>query len=152
MVEDMISFERMPSLGRVDTWNVSQGLTQFQGADLARGFVVAGDAAGLAVHEAVLADPDLEYGLAEATVLIALALVFRHFALGATIFCGTGPGGHRNNLTLNGKTGNVPLVTGGRGAKLTSAAEAVLDLAGFMARLKSCPSRSVVQVRDPGAI
>jgi hypothetical protein len=48
--------------------------------------VVAGAAAGLAVHEAILADADLEYGLAEAAVLVALALVFWHFALGATVF------------------------------------------------------------------
>jgi len=73
--------------------------------------VVAGAAAGLAVHEAVLADADFEYGLAEAAILVALALVFCHFALGATVFAGAGSGGHRSNLALRGVMGNVPLVT-----------------------------------------
>jgi hypothetical protein len=73
--------------------------------------VVTGAAARLAVHEAVLAEADLEYGLAEAAVLIALALVFRHLALGATVFAGAGSGGHRSNLALRGEMGNVPLVT-----------------------------------------
>jgi hypothetical protein len=76
-----------------------------------RGLVIASAAAGLAVHEAVLAEADLEYGLAEAAVLIALALVFCHFALGATAFGGTCSGGHRSNLALWGAMGNVPLVT-----------------------------------------
>ena len=74
-------------------------------------FVVAGEAAGFAVHEAVLAEADLEYGLAETAVLIALALIFRHLALGATVFAGAGSGGHRSNLALRGVMGNVPLVT-----------------------------------------
>ena len=78
---------------------------------LAGGFVIAGGAAGFAVHEAVPADADLENGLAEATVFVALALVFRHFALGATVFGGTGSGGHRSNVALNSGAGNVPLVT-----------------------------------------
>jgi hypothetical protein len=65
----------------------------------------------LAVHEAVLADADFEYGLAEAAVLVALALVFCLFALGAAVFGGTGSGGHRSNLALWGEMRNVPLVT-----------------------------------------
>jgi len=77
----------------------------------ARGFVVAGDAAGFAVHEAVLANADLEYGLAEAAVLIALALFFRHFALSAAVFGLAGSGGHSHNLALGSQIGNVPLVT-----------------------------------------
>jgi hypothetical protein len=49
--------------------------------------------------------------VAEATVLIALALVLCHFALGATVFGVAGSGGHSNNVTLSGEMGNVPLVT-----------------------------------------
>ena len=82
---------------------------------LARGLVIAGGAAGFAVHEAVLADADFEYGLAEAAVLVALALVLDHFALGTTAFGGTGSRGHRNNVALPGGAGNVPLVTWVRG-------------------------------------
>jgi hypothetical protein len=46
-------------------------------------FVIAGGAAGLAVHKAVLAYADVVGGLAEATELIALAASLGHFALGA---------------------------------------------------------------------
>jgi hypothetical protein len=83
---------------------------------LARGLVIAGGAAGFAVHEAVLADADFEHGLAEAAVLVALALIFRHFALGAAAFGGTRSRGHRNNVALRGEAGNVPLVTTCQGA------------------------------------
>ncbi len=62
------------------------------------GFVIAGVAAGIAVHKSVLADTDIEYGLAEAAVLLAVALCFRHFTLGATVFGVAGSGGHRNNV------------------------------------------------------
>ncbi|HTA50303.1 MAG TPA: hypothetical protein VK930_12675, partial [Verrucomicrobiae bacterium] len=63
------------------------------------------------VHEAVLTEANFEDGLAEAAVLFALALGFRHVALGAAVFGGTGSGGHRSNLALRGEMGNVPLVT-----------------------------------------
>ncbi len=66
---------------------------------LIRGLVIAGGAAGFAVHEAVLTNADFEYGLAETTVLIALALVFGHFALGAAVFGVGGPGGHDSNVS-----------------------------------------------------
>jgi hypothetical protein len=79
---------------------------------LAGGFVVAGSAAGFAVKEAVLTKANFEDRLAKATVLFALALGFRHVALGAAVFGGTGSGGHGNNVALGSGTGNVPLVTG----------------------------------------
>ena len=50
---------------------------------LIRSFVVAGRAAGLAVHESILADTDFEHGLAKAAKLLAFAAVFRVLALGA---------------------------------------------------------------------
>jgi hypothetical protein len=120
------------------------------GTGLVGGFVVAGGAAGLAVHESVLADADFEYGLAEAAVLVALALIFRHFALGATVFGGPGSCGHKNNVALRGEVGNVPLVTcvcGATGSsanevEFASAAEAALHFSDLVARLKSCPSRT----------
>ena len=131
-------------------WNANRKLTVVQEADLVRGFVVAGEAAGLAVHEAVLADADFEYGLAEAAVFIAFALVFCHFALGAAVFGGAGSGRHRNNVALRGEAGNVPLVTCVSGwfknsneVEFASAAEADLHFSGLTARLKSCPSRTV---------
>ncbi|MGA8216253.1 MAG: alpha/beta hydrolase [Candidatus Sulfotelmatobacter sp.] len=93
-------FRRFPR----ECWSVG-------GPGLARGFIVAGDAAGLAVHEAVRAEANIEHGLAEATILVALALVFRLLALGATVFGGAGSSGHRGNLAPKSETGNVPLVT-----------------------------------------
>jgi hypothetical protein len=80
---------------------------------LTRGLVIAGGAAGFAVHQAVLANADFEHGLAKAAVLLALALVFGHFALCATVFGVAGSGGHISNVTLGDEMENVPLVTWG---------------------------------------
>ena len=63
------------------------------------GFVVAGGAAGLTVHEAILADADFEYGLAQAAEFVALAGGFCHFALAAAKFGGSGSVGHRCNAS-----------------------------------------------------
>ena len=78
---------------------------------LVGGFVIAGGAAGFAVHQAVLANADFEHGLAEAAVLLALTLAFGHFALCATAFGLAGSGGHSKMLTPGGEGENVPLVT-----------------------------------------
>jgi hypothetical protein len=78
---------------------------------LIRSLVVASGAAGLTVHQAVLANADLKHGLAEAAVLIALALRFWHFALSATVLGAAGSSGHRNNVAPGVGRGNVPLVT-----------------------------------------
>ena len=86
-------------------------------AVLAGGFVVAGGSAGFAVEETVLTKANFEDRLAEAAVFFALALGFRHVALGATVFGGTGSGGHGNNVALGARTGNVPLVTAGAHGK-----------------------------------
>jgi hypothetical protein len=75
------------------------------------GFVVAGGAAGFAVHESVFADADVKLGLAEDAELIAVAVIFRHFALAAAEFDGGGSVGHGTNVALGCKMGNVPLVT-----------------------------------------
>jgi hypothetical protein len=80
---------------------------------LVGGFVIAGGAAGFAVHQAVLANADFEHGLAEAAVLLALTLAFGHFALCATAFGLAGSGGHSKMLTPGGEGENVPLVTWG---------------------------------------
>ena len=75
------------------------------------GFVIAGIAAGLAIHEAVRADADIWLRLAEAAELIALALVFRHFALAATILAVGGSRVHISKVAPLANDGNVPLVT-----------------------------------------
>jgi hypothetical protein len=74
---------------------VSASLGQtFKIQQLIGGFVVACGAAGFAVHQAVRTNADIEYGLTEAAVLVALALTFGHFALRATGFGLAGSGGH----------------------------------------------------------
>jgi hypothetical protein len=69
------------------------------------GFVVAGAAARFAVHEPVVADADVECGLAEATIFIALALTLGHFALCAAALGLAGSGGHKSNLSAGWLSG-----------------------------------------------
>lgn len=65
-------------------------------------FVVAGMAAGVAIHQAVRADANVELRLTEAAELVADALVFRHLALAATVLGVAGSGGHSNNCSAGG--------------------------------------------------
>jgi hypothetical protein len=65
---------------------------------LVRGFVVAGRAAGLAVHQSIAAEPNINQRLAEATKFFAIAVSLRLFALRATVFGGTGSGAHGANV------------------------------------------------------
>jgi hypothetical protein len=83
-----------------------------------RRFVIAGAAAGLAVHEAVGANANIDYRLAEAAIFLALAAVFRHFALRATVFGGAGSCGHAVIKRRHGGGENVPLVTAFRQLRL----------------------------------
>ena len=75
--------------------------------------MIAGEAARLAVHKTVLADADLVGSVAQAAELVALAIVFRHFALHAAEFCVACSERHIANLAPSGVVGNIPLVTGG---------------------------------------
>jgi hypothetical protein len=74
---------------------------------LFRRFVIAGGATGLAIHEAVRADADVENSLAEAAVLLAFAAVFGLFALCAAISGGTGCGAHGANVARGGRFAKV---------------------------------------------
>jgi hypothetical protein len=65
---------------------------------LVRGFVIAGGAAGLAIHETIGANADIEDCLAQAAILLALAAFFRLLALRAAISGGTTSGAHTANL------------------------------------------------------
>ena len=71
--------------------------------------MVAGVAAGFAVHETVLANVDIELRLAEAAELIALALSFGHFALSATVLGLAGSGRHSSNVALRRRCGKRSL-------------------------------------------
>lgn len=75
------------------------------------GFVVAGVAAGFAVHEAVPANADVELRLTKAAELLALALSFGHFALAATVLGVAGSCGHSSNVAPGAAGGNIPVVT-----------------------------------------
>ena len=66
---------------------------------LVRSFVIAGGAAGFAVHQAVVANPNVERGLAEAAIFVALTLGFGHFTLRAAIFSLAGSGGHGRDVS-----------------------------------------------------
>lgn len=74
-------------------------------------FIVAGVAAGLAVHESVLAHTYIELRLAEATESFACAMALGAVALRTTVFAQAGSGAHAPNLPLDRFSRNVPLVT-----------------------------------------
>ena len=76
-------------------------------------FVVAGGTAGLAVHQAVGAKPDVELRLAEDTELLAPAAGLDLLALGAHDPAG-GLGGHASSLVRRDGRWNVTEVTGER--------------------------------------
>jgi hypothetical protein len=59
-------------------------------------FVIAGSAAGFAVHKAVFADAHVVGGLAQAAELVALAVALRQLALSAQKLCRAITGGHSN--------------------------------------------------------
>ena len=75
--------------------------------DLIRGFIVAGFAAGFAIHQAVGTNTDVDYGLAEAAELFAFAGAFCTFALHASILRGTGSGAHAARLARAERQENV---------------------------------------------
>ena len=75
------------------------------------GFVFAGVAAGLAIHQPVFADTNIFRGLTQAAVFIAVAAALRHLALRATEFRLAGTCGHIANLALRTRLENIPLVT-----------------------------------------
>jgi ABC-type spermidine/putrescine transport system permease subunit II len=89
----------LASIGR-RWWFKFVGGSRFLAA-LLRSFIVAGAAAGFAVHEAILANADIELRLAEAAELFALALRLRALTLRATVIGVAGSSGHRNNVTLD---------------------------------------------------
>jgi hypothetical protein len=70
------------------------------GVILIRGFVIAGRTAWLAIHQPVLANTDVERCLAETTEFVALATLFRHLTLCATVFDAAASGGHSSNVAL----------------------------------------------------
>jgi hypothetical protein len=76
-------------------------------------FVVAGGTAGLAVHQAVGAEADVELRLAEDTELLAPASRLDLLALGAHDAAG-GFGGHASSLVRRDGRWNVTEVTEGQ--------------------------------------
>jgi len=79
---------------------------------LVRNPIAARFAARRAIVEPITAQANIDLSLAGATVLFAIALVFRHVALHAVIF-GFGAGSHERTLARVECSRKVPLVTGG---------------------------------------
>ena len=71
------------------------------------GLVVAGCAAGLAIHEAIGTEADVKRTLAETAVFLALAVVFRLLALGAAECRGAGSGAHKANVARGSGARNM---------------------------------------------
>jgi hypothetical protein len=78
---------------------------------LVGGLVVAGGAAGLAIHQPVAADADINDGLAKAAVFFARAGIFRLLALCAAKFGRTGAGTHVATLSRAPHARNMTEVT-----------------------------------------
>lgn len=68
------------------------------GAGLVGCFVIAGRAAGFAVQQAIGAQTDVNYRLAQAAIFLAQTLCFRLLTLHAAIFGGSGSGAHKIKL------------------------------------------------------
>jgi len=80
-------------------WAINDGFAQA----LIGGLVVAGRAAGFAVHKAVAAKTDVNHALAQAAIFLAFATFFRLLALGAAEFRGA----HKANVTCEGGPRNM---------------------------------------------
>lgn len=76
--------------------------------------VIAGGAAGLAVHQSVGADADVECGLAEDAEFIAFTGVFRLLALCTFDLGRTGSVAHAQNVAQEAGSWNVTEVMGGK--------------------------------------
>jgi hypothetical protein len=75
------------------------------------GFVFAGFAAGFAIHQAVIANANIEKRLTQYAKLLAVARTLRLVALQAAILGRTGCGAHRSKLPRGGEVRNMTLVT-----------------------------------------
>jgi len=74
---------------------------------LVGGFVLAGGAAGFAVHEPVGADSNVDHRLAQAAEFLALAVIFGLLALRTTKSGGTGSGAHGANVARRISAGKM---------------------------------------------
>jgi len=83
-------------------WNVLRPdeLSRRQNFQLTGGFVVACGAAGLAIQEPIVAQPNVDHRLAKHAILLAHTVFFRLLALRALIFGGTGTCAHEMMLSF----------------------------------------------------
>ena len=73
--------------------------------------MVARLAAVFAIHQAVVANADVDYRLAQAAEFVALTRAFRHLALRTTIFGGASSSAHETNVARPGSLEKMTLVT-----------------------------------------
>lgn len=76
-----------------------------------RSFVIAGSPARLAIHQSVIAQPNVDDRLAQNTIFFARAIRFGLLALCAFEFCRTGTGTHAVNVLPASEDWNVTQVT-----------------------------------------
>ena len=74
------------------------------------GFVIAGFAAGVAIHKSVGANADVNHRLAQATIFLAVAAVFWLLTLCTSIPRGTGSRAHAANVACDGAPLKMTLV------------------------------------------
>jgi hypothetical protein len=77
---------------------------------LVGGLVVAGRAAGFAIHKSVIAQTDVDYRLAEAAEFFAFTRTLWLLALCAFVFGGTGSGAHENTVARTRDAAKMTLV------------------------------------------
>jgi len=93
---------------------VSAGASwEARGLQLLGRFVVACRAARLAIHESVSTKAHINHGLAQAAILLTLAIAFGLLTLRAAIFGGPGTGAHDSTVSLTREGRNVTSVTAG---------------------------------------
>jgi hypothetical protein len=80
--------------------------------DLIRGFIVAGFAAGFAVHQSIVADADVHSGLAETAEFLTFARALGLLTLRAAVFSGSGSSAHAPTLTCSSRCGKMTFVMG----------------------------------------
>src|SRR5579862_2665770 len=74
---------------------------------LVGGLVLAGGAAGFAVHQSIFTNTHINYGLTKNAVLLALTGAFGLLALHTANFRVAGSGAHKANVARRRKGGNV---------------------------------------------
>jgi hypothetical protein len=127
-------------------------LQKYGPIELFGSFVVACRAARLAIEESVIAKANVNHGLAQAAILLTLAIPFGLLALRATIFDGPGTGAHETTVSLIRDRRNVTSVTNkGAGVRVQGrrSAQPARDRNPMTMRSKKYPALLPSNPTDP---